>query len=102
MLELMVFREINKYRGKPIENFRQKVRPIKENAKELKNQLSLVEASRFEIIWTNYHLQIPQTTVIELDVLASGEDTKNCWALVFEVKNRQEAHPPSQMYVQCI
>ncbi|MEN8219368.1 MAG: hypothetical protein ABFS56_24025, partial [Pseudomonadota bacterium] len=100
MLELMVFRELNKYRGKPIENFRQMVRPIKENAKELKNQVSLVEKCKFEIIWTNYHLQLPQSTVIELDVLASGEDTKNCWALVFEVKNRQEAHPPNQVEAQ--
>jgi hypothetical protein len=100
MLELMVFRDLNKYRGKPIENFRQKVRPIKKNAKELKNQVSFVSASQFEIIWTNYHIQLPQSTVIELDVLASGEDTKSCWALVFEVKNRQEAHPPSQIEAQ--
>jgi len=98
MLELMVFRDLNKYRGKPIENFRQKVRPI--SANELKKQISLVSASRFDIIWTNYHLQMPQTTVVELDVLASGEDAKNCWALVFEVKNRQEAHPPSQIEAQ--
>lgn len=103
MLELMVYRELNKFRkkGKPIENFREKVRPFDdENAGELKNLLIQVEEHQFEMIWTNYYLQLPQTTVVELDVLALGEDATSCWALVFEVKNRQEKHPPSQVEAQ--
>jgi hypothetical protein len=43
----------------------------------------------------NYSLSLPQTTVVELDVLARGSDTDSCWALVFEIKNRDEKHTPT-------
>jgi hypothetical protein len=96
MLELMVYRALNKYRktAQPIADFRQKVRPIDENAQVLQKLLTAVSTSRFEIIFSNYSLQLPQATGVELDVLALGEDAASCWALVFEVKNRDEKHRP--------
>jgi hypothetical protein len=95
LLELMVYRELNQYRkkAKPIDNFKLRFRPF-ENAK-LDKLLDLVSESQFETIWSNYYLQQPQSTAVELDVLALGEDETTCWALVFEVKNRDEKHPPT-------
>jgi late competence protein required for DNA uptake (superfamily II DNA/RNA helicase) len=53
MLELMVYRALNKYRktAQPIADFRQKVRPIDENAQVLQKLLTAVSTSRFEIIF---------------------------------------------------
>ena len=54
-----------------------------------------IDESRFDRIWMNYYLSFPQTTVLEIDVLAEGEDAENCWALVFELKNRDAKNPPT-------
>jgi len=57
--------------------------------------LTACASSRFEMIWMNYHLQLPQTTMVELDVLAEGSEADSCWALVFEIKNRNDKNPPT-------
>jgi hypothetical protein len=49
-----------------------------------------VPTSRFDEIWTNYYLQLPQSPPLEMDVLAKGSDAESCWALIFEIKNRDE------------
>ncbi len=96
MLELMVYRELNKSRNKtqPFDKFRKKFRPFK-NVR-LEKLLKLASKSKYELIWTNYYLQVPQTQAVELDVLALGEDETSCWAIVFEVKNRDAKHPPTK------
>jgi len=101
MLELVVFRELNQYRkqGKPIENFRQRFRPVS-NAEQMEEMLKLCSVSRFEMIWMNYYLALPQTAVLEIDVLALGEDAESCWALVFELKNRDDKNPPNMTEAQ--
>jgi hypothetical protein len=50
---------------------------------------------RFEMNWMNYQLPLLQTTAVELDVLAEGSDADSCWALVFEIKNRNETNLPT-------
>jgi len=96
MLELVVYRELNQYRklAKPIENFRQRFRPIS-NAAKMEEVLRRGEESRFDMIWMNYYLAVPQTTMLEIDVLAQGEDADSCWAFVFELKNRDDKNPPN-------
>lgn len=100
MLELMVYRELNQYRKKviPIENFKQRLRPFQ--SVQLEQLVTLVCENQFEMVWSNYYLQLPQSTAVELDVLALGEDETTCWALVFEVKNRDDKHPPTQKEAQ--
>ncbi|OAD24025.1 ATPase domain protein, prokaryote domain protein, partial [Candidatus Thiomargarita nelsonii] len=99
MLELVISRELNKYRklGNPIAHFRQRFRPVSNAAhlSQMEKMLTDCSESRFDRIWTNYYLSLPQTTVLEIDVLAEGEDADCCWALVFELKNRDVKNPPS-------
>jgi len=99
MLELVVYRELNHCRkqAQPIKHFRQRIRPVSNAAHFTKMDPMLTECSesRFEMIWMNYYLSLPQTTVLEIDVLAKGEDANSCWALVFELKNRDAKNPPS-------
>ena len=99
MLELVVYRELNHCRkqAQPIKHFRQRIRPVSNAAHFTKMDAMLTECSesRFEMIWMNYYLSLPQTTLLEIDVLAKGEDANSCWALVFELKNRDAKNPPS-------
>ncbi len=99
MLELVVYRELNQScrQGKPLSHFRQRFRPVLNTAPfaKMEEMLILCEESRFERVWMNYYLALPQTTVLEIDVLAEGEDAQCCWALVFELKNRDEKKLPS-------
>jgi len=99
MLELVVYRELNhcRKRVQPIKHFRQRIRAVSNAAHFSKMEPMLTECSesRFEMIWMNYYLSLPQTTVLEIDVLAKGEDANSCWALVFELKNRDAKNPPS-------
>ncbi|TGN99655.1 hypothetical protein PN36_35290, partial [Candidatus Thiomargarita nelsonii] len=101
MLELVVYRELNQYRkrAKPIENFRQRFRPIS-NAAKMEEMLRACSESRFDMIWMNYYLAVPQTTALEIDVLAEGEDADSCWALAFELKNRDDKNPPNMTEAQ--
>ncbi len=102
LLELMVYRELNQYRkqGKAFLHLRQKLRPISSNQAKMDELLTLCSSSQFKNIWMNYYLILPAMTAVEIDVLAEGSDAKNCWALVFEIKNRDEKHPPSQVEAQ--
>jgi hypothetical protein len=104
MLELIVYRELNKCRkeGKPIPNFRQRLRPISNPQHLKKNQQMLTAGSesQFEQVWMNYLLPLPQTTAVELDVFAEGYDTDSCWAVVFEIKNRNEKNLPTRNEAQ--
>lgn len=104
MLELMVYRELNQYRnkGKPIDSFRQRFRPIVnvQHLEKMEQMLTMVSKCQFETIWMNYYLSLPQTTVLEIDVLAEGSDAEHGWALVFEMKNRDENNPPTMTEAQ--
>jgi len=99
MLELVIFRELNKCRklAKPIAHFRQRIRPVSNAFFKMEKMLKDCSESRFDRIWMNYYLSQPQTTVLEIDVLAEGENADYCWALVFEMKNRDAKNPPSML-----
>ncbi|MDM8559362.1 hypothetical protein [Candidatus Parabeggiatoa sp. HSG14] len=104
LLELIIYREINQARkqGKPITNFQNRLRPMthRQNLESMEAILTACGASQFQTVWMNYSLSLPQTTVVELDVLARGSDTSSCWALVFEIKNRDEKHHPTLIEAQ--
>jgi len=99
LLELIIYREINQARrqAKPLTNFQNRLRPIthQNNEESMEAILTACGSSQFQTVWMNYSLSLPQTTVVELDVLARGSDTDSCWALVFEIKNRDDKHPPT-------
>ena len=59
--------------------------------------LTTVSAARFDRVWMNYYIQVPGTTAAaEIDVLAEGEEADDyCWALVFEMKNRDDKNLPT-------
>ena len=104
MLELIVYRELNRCRKErqPVLDFRQRLRPVLnlQQADHLEKLLVLCSASRFETTWMNHYVQLPGTTAEEIDVLAEGSDADSCWALVFEVKNRAEENLPSMKEAQ--
>ena len=105
MLELVVYRELNQLRKKlkPIQNLRQRVRPFlnPDIANKMENLLTTCETSPIQTVWFNHYLQAPGTTALEVDVLAEGSDEKNCWAFVFEIKNRDKppTMPEAQLFV---
>ena len=43
----------------------------------------------------NFYLQLPGTGLSEIDILAEGTEGEYYWALLFEIKNRDEKYPPS-------
>ncbi|MCP4696767.1 MAG: hypothetical protein GY862_07950, partial [Gammaproteobacteria bacterium] len=95
VLELIVCRELNKCQKERniLKNLKNRLRPtaagVSRQEKTEKN-LAACCTSLFDMTWMNYYLQLPKTGAVELDVLAEGEDADTCWALVFEVKNRNE------------
>ena len=100
MLELVVWRELNTCRkaGNVVTNFASRLRPISaiEHPKGLQHVVELCGAATFTSIWQNFYLQAPeQSASLQVDVLADGEDEQGCWALVFEMKNRDAKHPPT-------
>jgi hypothetical protein len=55
-----------------------------------------VSASTFDMVWLNYYLSLSETAApTELDALAEGADSGISWALVFEIKNRNEKNLPT-------
>jgi hypothetical protein len=103
MLELIVYRELNRCRKerKPVSNFQQRLRPaLKPQQAVSLEKLLVCSASRFETTWMNHYVQLPGTTAEEIDVLAEGSDADSCWALVFEIKNRAEKNLPSMKEAQ--
>ncbi|MCP4397414.1 MAG: hypothetical protein GY801_08980 [bacterium] len=100
MLELIVWRELNACRkeGKPLTNFSARLRPVltTEQTEVMQELVTLCSRSAFTAVWQNYYLQVPeQPASLQADVLAQGEDAEGCWALVFEMKNRDAKHPPT-------
>ncbi len=100
MLELIVWRELNACRktGKPVANFTNRLRPVVavERPETLQNVVELCRGATFTTVWQNFYLQAPeQPASLQVDVLADGEDEQGCWALVFEMKNRDAKHPPT-------
>ncbi|MDM8562358.1 hypothetical protein QUF54_03290 [Candidatus Marithioploca araucensis] len=97
LLELIIYREINQARrqAKPLTHFQNRLRPITNHEEPMEQILTACSTSQFQTVWMNYSLSLPQTTVVELDVFARGSDTDSCWALVFEIKNRDEKHTPT-------
>lgn len=101
MLELIVWRELNtcQKEGKPLASFMNRLRPVVavEHTERLQKMAELCCTATFTAVWQNYYLQAPQQPAsLQVDVLAQGEDAENCWALVFEMKNRDEKHPPTR------
>ncbi len=100
MLELIVWRELNRCRKKnrPVPNFAERMRKVSHagQRERLQEMADLCGRSRFNTVWMNYYIQLPHTPTSEADVLAEGEGDEACWALVFETKNRHEKNPPTK------
>lgn len=100
MLEFIVYRELNRCSktSGTIKNFKQRLRPIsdKRYAPQLEEISTTVSTSILDTVWLNYYLSLPETPVpIEFDVLAQGADSEISWAVVFEIKNRNEKNLPT-------
>ncbi len=101
MLELIVWRELNTCRkeGEPVRDFATRLRPVlaAEQVDATQELVTKCRAMTFTTVWQNYYLQVPeQPASLQADVLAQGEDANACWALVFEMKNRDAKHPPTR------
>jgi hypothetical protein len=97
MLELIVWRELNKCRKETtfINNFRDRLRPIISNKEPLENSICILEKTTFDSVWMNYFLNSPATMPMEMDVLAIKEDDTNILAFAFETKNRIKTNLPT-------
>ncbi len=96
VLEWTVYRELNKSRNQPIKEFSQRFRPIKKQyAEVIEKLLTIASQTAFDQIWINHYIQLQGTTSLEVDVLAEGANADSCYALVFEMKNRDEKNLPS-------
>jgi len=97
MLELIVWRELNKCRKEKtqITNLRKRLRPIISNHEEIENKITILEKTTFDIVWMNYYLNSPATMPMEMDVLAIKEKKNKILAIAFETKNRIESNLPT-------
>ncbi|OQY55376.1 MAG: hypothetical protein B6245_19860 [Desulfobacteraceae bacterium 4572_88] len=99
MLELVVWRELNKCRreNKTVTNFAGRLREITGagDADRMNEITGLCAGSRFGSVWMNHYIQLPHTPALEVDVLAEGGDDESQWSLVFEAKNRDGKYPPT-------
>lgn len=100
LLELIVWRELNQGRkkNKVVANFAGRLRKISE-PNSLQSMIKQCCQSKFTRVWMNYYIQLPQTFQ-EVDVLAEGQDDEFCWALIFEIKNRDAENPPTKHEVK--
>jgi len=94
MLELVIWRELNSYRKKgcTIPNLANRFRPV---SQELKNHpiLSVIQNMTVELIYLNYYIQSPETSVLELDILVESVEysSNDCYnAIVFEIKTEMK------------
>ncbi|RKZ45396.1 MAG: hypothetical protein DRR16_23000 [Candidatus Parabeggiatoa sp. nov. 3] len=96
MLELIVYRELNRCRKtqKPIRHFQKRLRPrmVVDSAKQ-QALLALCEKALFQNVVMNHYVSVPGQIVEEIDVVAEGFDAESAWVLAFEVKNRDEKKP---------
>jgi len=99
MLELIVYRELNQCRNQrqPLKNLKQRLRQLLKASAQLEEILAACSVSTFETTWMNYPLQLPSSTNVEIDVLATGKDEEHCWALMFETKNREPKNLPTKV-----
>ena len=99
MLELIVYRELNQCRNQrqPLKNLKQRLRQLLKASAQLEEILAACSVSTFETTWMNYPLQLPSSTNVEIDVLATGKDEEHCWALMFETKNREPNNLPTKV-----
>ncbi len=98
VLEWTVYRELNQYRyeQQPIEDFNKRFRPLNPGfASTLEEILALASQSLFSKTWIKHYIQLAGKTAIEVDVLAEDSDAESCWALMFEMKNRNEKNLPT-------
>ena len=87
--------------GLTIKEFKERLRPISQQyAEKMEKMLTVASQSTFDKTWVNHYIPLPGTTQIEVDVLAEGADADNCWAFVFEMKNRDEKNLPSMKEAQ--
>jgi hypothetical protein len=96
MLELIVYRELNRCRKtqKPIRHFQKRLRPRRvQESPEQQALLALCEKARFQNVVMNHYVSVPGQIVEEIDVVAEGFDAESAWALAFEIKNRDEKKP---------
>ena len=103
VLEWTVYRELNQSRkkGQPIKEFKERLRPIKKQyADKMGETLTVASQSAFDKTWVNHYIPLQGTTSVEVDVLAEGADAESCYALVFEMKNRDEKNLPSMKEAQ--
>lgn len=52
--------------------------------------------------WMNHYIQLPGTAPAEIDVIVQGADADSCWALFFEIKNRDAANLPTMAEAQVL
>jgi hypothetical protein len=104
MLELVIWRELNSYRKKgcAIPNLANRFRPV---SQELKNHpiLSVIQNMTVGLIYLNYYIQSPETSVLELDILVESVEysSNDCYhAIVFEIKNRDEKNCPTDQEIK--
>ncbi len=99
MLELIVWRELNKCRkeGRTVTNFAGRLRKVTDagDADKMDELIERCGGSKFGNVWMNHYIQLPHTAASEVDVIAEGEDDESRWFLVFEAKNRDERNPPT-------
>ncbi len=102
MLELIVYRELNRCRKtqKPILNFQQRLRPVVRPTSEQQALLAQCGEALFQDIVMNHYVSVPGQITEEIDVVAEGFDAESCWVLAFEVKNRAEKNLPSMTEAQ--
>ncbi|MDM8551186.1 hypothetical protein QUF72_13965 [Desulfobacterales bacterium HSG2] len=97
MLELFVWRELNKCRkeNRTVTNFAGRLRKVTEagDADKMNEVIGLCAKSKFANVRMNHYIQLTNTPALEVDVLAEGEDEDSRWFLVFEAKNRDERNP---------
>ncbi|MEK8017786.1 MAG: hypothetical protein VSS75_013015, partial [Candidatus Parabeggiatoa sp.] len=98
VLEWTVYRELNqsRYQQHPIFDFKKRFRPFNpRTALKMEEILALTSQSTFKKTWIKHYIQLAGKTAIEVDVLAEGNDADNCWACVFEMKNRNDKNLPT-------
>jgi len=98
VLEWTVYREVHQCQlaQQPIDDFLKRFRPFNPQlAKKMEEILALTSQSTFKKTWIKHYIQLAGKTAIEVDVLAEGNDADNCWACVFEMKNRNEKNLPT-------
>ncbi len=104
MLEFVIHRELNRIsqKGATLRNLKQRLRPFltPQIAEFATDMASFLKQSKFDTVWRSYYIRLPDTGVRELDIVAEGADSDSYWALIAEIKNRDEQYPPTMIEVK--